>query len=178
MRLKRSYEASPRSEAGEIPVLSVEARRAAAERFRRRVHDVLDPRRELNHLWRQKQNDPPWRAVQTLKLWIKSESDQALYPRPRRQRPSNRLAAYDAAVAVAASRQEPPEVLRQELQTARARGIDWETAWRTATARSLRGVDREEEGPWRDAYAWSNQFWRDAYIGVAWDACGRPIYPD
>lgn len=50
-------------------------------------------------------------------------------------------------------------------------------AWRTATARSLRGVGREERDHWHRAYLWSELYWRRAYEGIRFDRCDRPIYP-
>jgi hypothetical protein len=80
------------------------------------------------------------------------------------------------AVAVAA-RLEPPEVLRAQLQDARARDIDWDEAWRQATARALAGTRGEDRKAWVAALSWSWPYWRAAYLGVQFDRCDRPIYP-
>jgi hypothetical protein len=80
-------------------------------------------------------------------------------------------------VAVLVERPQPPAVLRQELADARARGVDWQQAWRDATRRSLIGVYGEDRDHWMSAFAWADEFFRRAYVGVQFDRCDRPIYP-
>jgi hypothetical protein len=81
-------------------------------------------------------------------------------------------------VAVITSRPDPPALLRQELADMRARGIEWEIAWRTASARSLRFVHGENRDHWVGALSWSWPYFRAAYLGVQFDTCSRPIYPN
>lgn len=100
-------------------------------------------------------------------------SRRALY---RRQRPATPGCGFTLRVVAVAASQPPPAVLRQELQDARALGVSWERAWRTATNRSLAGVHGEERDRWRAAFLWSDEFWRRAYTGLEWDRCDTPFY--
>jgi hypothetical protein len=111
---------------------------------------------------------------------LKEQRRAALYRRATtsfNRRRNLRLADYDAAVAVAASRPSPPAVIREELQDARARGVEWEQAWRDATARALRDIPggQRHRQQWIETVAWSKKYFRYAYTRRGRDP-GKQIY--